>query len=368
MIKILRIVTRLNIGGPSKQIETLNQLFDEQEFTQIIVTGQVLDSEMEIDLSGFNNIVKIKSLKRRLNLFYDILSLLKIIIIIRKFRPDIIHSHLSKAWALSVIANQLTGSKASHIHTFHGHPLYAYFSKCNTFIFTIVYRILAAKTSLLVAVNEITKNELLSMKIGLESKFRVIYPGFNPFIVESKLEARKFFNLQSDLFIVGYVGRIEKIKRTDILSQVINLTCKNVDNVKFLICGGGSELGNFLKTTPSEFITFVPWSRNLSKFYSCIDLLVLTSDNEGTPLVIIEAGMSGVPTLARDVGGISSIIKSYRTGFISGDSPEEIYKILRELIKSPKLISVAANNVRDEFNSKFGLLEFITSYRKLYLE
>ena len=115
MLKVLRVVTRLNVGGPSKQIVNLNSLFLDNEFEQLIVAGQVLDSEMEIDLTRFENFIKINSLRRGLSLYHDITSVLKLARIIRRYRPDVIHTHLSKAWALVVVAKKLSFSKWTYL-------------------------------------------------------------------------------------------------------------------------------------------------------------------------------------------------------------------------------------------------------------
>ena len=161
MKKVLRVVTRLNVGGPSKQILTLDSLFDEDEYEQIIVAGRVLESEIEIELYHFGRVIKLDELRRGLNPINDIKAVLQLMVIIKNYKPDIIHTHLSKAWAVTTLARLFIRSKSKSIHTFHGHVLHSYFSKPTVWILTGIQKILAGYTDVLIAVNPIVRDELI---------------------------------------------------------------------------------------------------------------------------------------------------------------------------------------------------------------
>jgi glycosyltransferase involved in cell wall biosynthesis len=358
----------LNVGGPSKQILTLSSLFDGREFEQLIVAGRVLDSEMEIDLSSLGHVTRISALQRGFNPLRDMWSVLQISKVLRKYKPDIIHTHLSKAWALTILAKKLSGAHCKVIHTFHGHILHSYFSNWQALILNLVQRFLALNTDFLVAVNDITKKDLIAARIGNEEKFVVIYPGFKALTQHSKVDARRRLGLIDDDFTVGFIGRFEEIKRPDILSKVINISLKGTGSTQFIVCGGGELYEGFKIETASSKVHCLPWTDDLSLIYSSVDLMLLTSDNEGSPLTIIEAGQLGVPTLSRAVGGVPSLIAHELTGFLTGDDPEAIADALSRLSKSPDLLLEVSTKTKAHFGHNFGELIFLNSYKSLYFK
>ncbi len=368
MIRVLRVITRLNVGGPSKQILTLSSLFDGKEFEQLIVAGRVLDSEMEIDLDSLGSVTRISSLQRGFNPLNDLLSVLQIARVLHKYRPDIIHTHLSKAWALTILAKHLSGTKCKVIHTFHGHILHSYFSKWKALILNLVQRFLASNSDYLVAVNDITKKELITARIGSEEKFEVIYPGFKALERNSKISARIKLGLIDNVFTVGFIGRFEQIKRPDILSKVINISLRDSGSIQFIVCGGGELYEGFKNETANPQVHCFPWTDDLSLIYSSVDLMLLTSDNEGSPLTIIEAGQLGVPTLSRAVGGVPSLITNELTGFLTGDDPEVIASALSQISKSPDFLLEVSTKAKAHFVHGFGELTFINNYKNLYIK
>ena len=368
MIRVLRVITRLNVGGPSKQILTLSSLFDGKEFEQLIVTGRVLDSEMEIDLSSLGRVTRISSLQRGFSPLNDLQSVLQIARVVHKYKPDIIHTHLSKAWALTILAKNLSGTKCKVIHTFHGHILHSYFSKWKALILNLVQRLLASSSDYLVAVNDITKKELIEARIGSEEKFTVIYPGFKAIKQYSKINARRSLGLIDNVFTVGFIGRFEEIKRPDILSKVINISLRGSGSIQFIVCGGGELYEGFKNETANAKVHCFPWTDDLSLVYSSVDLMLLTSDNEGSPLTIIEAGQLGVPTLSRAVGGVPSLISHESTGFLTADDPESIADALSRISKSPDFLLEVSTKTKAHFGYNFNEFAFLNSYKRLYVK
>jgi glycosyltransferase involved in cell wall biosynthesis len=366
--KVLRVITRLNVGGPSKQISTLNAIFKGESFDQLLITGRVLDSEKEIELNQFSNLIKLSRLQRELQPFNDLYCIFRIAAEIRRYNPDIIHTHLSKAWALTVIAKMLSGRKAKVVHTFHGHILHSYFPKWKTILINLFQRFLASKTDVLVAVNEITKDELLESHIGLESSFHVINPGFKPAIQESLEVARLKLKIHEEFFTIGFVGRFEAIKRPDLLAQIINSVNLRFRNVQFLICGGGSLYDVFKKDVAAPNVYCLPWVEDLSPIYSSLNLMILTSDNEGSPLTIVEAGQLGVPTLSRPVGGVPRLILDSKTGFLTTEEPDDYVTVIDFLMSHPSVLSEVSINTKEHFQLNYGEEIFLRKYSDLYLE
>lgn len=368
MIKVLRVITRLNVGGPSKQIFTLSSLFDGKDFEQLIVTGRVLDSEREIDLISLGNVTRISTLQRGFNPINEIRCVLQIAKVIRQYKPNLIHTHLSKAWALTILAKIFSGAQCKVIHTFHGHILHSYFSKSKEVLVNLVQKFLASKSDYLVAVNDLTKRDLIAAKIGSEEKFKVIYPGFKALYQHSKVHARNRLGLIDNLFTVGFVGRFEKVKRPDILSKVINMAIESSNSIQFVVCGGGELYEDFQIETSNPKVHCFPWTQDLSLLYSSVDLMLLTSDNEGSPLTIIEAGQFGVPTLSRRVGGVPSLISHELTGFLADDDPESIAKTLSRISCSPDFLLEVSTKTKEYFGQNFNELTFLNSYKSLYIE
>lgn len=366
MIRVLRVITRLNVGGPSKQILTLSSLFDGKEFEQLIVMGRILESEVEIDLSSLGSVTRISSLQRGFNPINDLRSVLQIASLLRQYKPDVIHTHLSKAWALTILAKNLSGAKCKVIHTFHGHILHSYFSKWKILILNLIQRFLASNSDYLVAVNDITKKELIAARIGSEEKFEVIYPGFKALEHHSKINARRRLGLTQNILTVGFIGRFEQIKRPDLLSKVINISLSCSKSIQFIVCGGGELYESFKKETTNPKVYCFPWSDDLSQIYSSVDLMLLTSDNEGSPLTIIEAGQLGVPTLSRAVGGVPSLITHGSTGFLTGDDPETIANSLLRISRSPEYLLGMSKKTKKHFRDNFGEAIFLNNYKRLY--
>jgi glycosyltransferase involved in cell wall biosynthesis len=345
---------------------TLNSIFDESQLEQKIITGKVGADEEEIGLSSFSDINKIKSMRRGINPLLDLITFFKICIILKRFKPEIIHTHLSKAWAFGVLAKISVAPKAKLVHTFHGHILHSYFSGISQILILNVQRFLASKTDVLVAVNETVRSELISNKVGANSNFEIASPGFKaPEKIDFR-SARTLIGLKEELFTIGFIGRFEKIKRPDILAEVVKLTSSSIDGVQFIFCGGGSLYVNLQREISGLPAICLPWTSDLSSFYSSLDLMILVSDNEGTPLTVIEAGKVGVPTLSRNVGGIKGLINDSVNGFISGDTAREIVNRIKQVVRDRQLLETVSQETERHFNEKFSEEVFMRTYKEIY--
>ena len=227
-------------------------------------------------------------------------------------------------------------------------------------------RFLASKTDVLVAVNETIRADLISNQIGVNSNFEIAHPGFNAPQKIDSASARCALGLQGDSFTVGFIGRFEKIKRPDILAEVVKLTNSSADRVQFLFCGGGSLYEELQRQIAGFPAICLPWTDDLSTFYSSVDLMILVSDNEGTPLTIIEAGKVGVPTLARNVGGIKGLIRDSLNGFIVGNSSREIADKISEIVGNRQVLEKVSRGAEIYFNSNYSEEAFLQTYIRIY--
>lgn len=364
----MRVVTRLNIGGPSKQIHTLNRHLEVGQFEQLIVTGSVGENEKEIEVDSFRNFIRIRSMGRSIKVIADITSIFELTKIIKLNQPQIIHTHLAKAWLITSIAKSLSKSKAATIHTFHGHNIHSYFTKAKNIASISIQRILARRTDLLIAVSAEVRDDLLSRNIGEQSKFHIVEPGIDSFEKIAKETARSALGINKEIFTIGFIGRFEKIKRPDLLKQIIISFGQSQGHTscQFILCGGGSLYQELKSELAQTNVKFVEWTRNLAPIYSSLDLMILTSDNEGTPLTVIEAGKMGVPTISRRVGGIGSLIIHNQTGFLSGDSIEEFVNQIHDIISNRKRLAEVAKSTEQFFNDNFSIGKFIAQHEELY--
>jgi len=332
-IKILRIITRLNIGGPSIHVSLLTKGLDPERFESILVSGNV--SDLEGDMSYVARDLGIKpmivpSLKREISLHRDIRTLIHLLHILAKEKPDIVHTHTAKAGTLGRIAvfihNLIDKKRVLVIHTFHGHVLHGYFSWLKSQMVIWAERLQAKATDVIIVISGSQKNELSrKYRIAPKKKFRTVKLGFNlqPFSLVENLKGqfRRSVGVEPKTVLIGIVGRLVAIKNHKMFLDAAKIfTGKNPGiQVKFMIIGDGAlrqELMSYSAVLGlSNHVIFCGWIRDLPEVYADLDVLVLTSINEGTPVSIIEAMASSVPVISTNAGGVLDLIGPPRSTF-----------------------------------------------------
>lgn len=366
-MKIVRVITRLNIGGPSKQIFFLNAKLPKKIYNQILVFGTVEKTELEIDLKSFKNNIKIESLSRSISIIQDVRSIIKLAKIFRKYKPHIIHTHLSKAWAIAVIAKSLSNSNARVVHTFHGHILFSYFSGIRNIISIKIQKYLARRSDKLIAVGEQIKHDLLNYKIGTESKFCVIQPGLPvPKIVKG---AEVMKNSDTPMRLL-FVGRLEAVKQPLILIEVCKILSKRKISYQLEVVGSGTlkvqmqAIAEFEKLN----INFHGWQRNPNRFFAKSDVMVICSANEGTPISILEAASHQIPTIAFRVGSIPDLIQNNSNGCLVNNSAASLAEKIIYLSKNRKKLEALGIKAKETFIMNNSLERFIEEHEKVYQE
>jgi glycosyltransferase involved in cell wall biosynthesis len=358
-VKVLRIIARLNIGGPAIHTILLSSHLDRLGYETILVAGQVESSEGDMNYLAKAEGVKpviIPRLGRRLLPLADLVAFLTVLRLLFSWRPKIVHTHTAKAGTLgrmaAVVYNMAQGArhraqglvrrtfrrqgtqgqrkaidngKCKVVHTFHGHVLSGYFSPLKSKFFQRIEKMLAKRTDAIVAVSEAQKNELFGKYgIGKPEQYRVIPLGLNlgPFTQATRERGA----LRSELglsrngeSLVAIVGRLTAIKNHRLLLESVSaLTTKNSDTrARFLIVGDGELRKDLEKMTAElalkERVIFTGWIRDLGSLYADLDVLAVTSNNEGTPVAVIEAMAAGVAVIATDVGGVRELISERGT-------------------------------------------------------
>lgn len=317
-IKVLRIIARLNIGGPAIHTILLTEGLEKGRFETILVTGMADRNEGNMfyfaEEKGVHPII-IPELSRELSLRNDIVAFWKIFCLIRDKKPDIIHTHTAKAGALGRLAGILynlinTKDRCKLIHTFHGNTLRSYFGSIKTKIFIWIERILAFFTDKIITLSPTLRKELLNLKIGNPKKITVI-----PLGLEMAESLSGMFRSSDSILRVGIVGRLVQIKNHRMFINAAKLILSNYppqfNGCKFIIIGDG-ELRKELERYAEELgikenIEFCGWQLKFSQVYEQLDIVVLASLNEGTPLSLIEAMAAAKPTIATDVGGVKDL-------------------------------------------------------------
>jgi glycosyltransferase involved in cell wall biosynthesis len=297
-------------------------------------------------------IVTISELQRELHLIKDFLTLVKLLKIINRFNPNIVHSHLSKAGTISRIAvflcNLFRRNKIQTVHTFHGHVLDAYFGNIKTRIFRNIEWILGKVSDRIISISSTQRWELTKKyKVADSSKISIINLGFDlkPFTQADLFKGQlcQKIGVSNNTLLIGIVGRLVPIKNHKMFLEAAKyfLEFSNHQKVKFLLIGDG-ELRDSLELYSIEMglkdhVIFYGWERNIPMIYADLDILALTSLNEGTPVSIIEAMAASVPVVTTGVGGIKDLL-----GRIEPDQPLGLgFKICERGILCPKDDAIA---------------------------
>ena len=330
-IKVVRVIARLNIGGPAIHTILLTDGLNKDKFDSLLVCGTIAQDEGDmLYYARARNVVPyiIPELRRELNPLNDAIAFLKIYKLLRRENPDIIHTHTAKAGTLGRLAgifyNLLAARRIKLIHTFHGHVFEGYFGRFKTRLFIFIERFLAYFNSKIITVSSAVKEELVSLRISSEAKIEVIPLG---------LELDRFLELPlSRLPIqgtrdpassgkeakrgvtIGIVGRLVPIKnhRLFLTSAAKVIRDNPALDLRFKIIGDGelrAELEEFTqKLNLGSVVEFNGWQKDLSGVYANLDIVCLTSINEGTPVSLIEAMASGKAVAATDAGGVKDLV------------------------------------------------------------
>ena len=369
-INVLRIITRMNIGGPAVQVSGLMQGMDKAVFNQELVTGRCLDNEVDYLESKLPNlkVTRIESLSRRVSIFSDINTLMFLIKKIREFKPDIIHTHLAKAGVIGRVASLLSGHKSIRIHTYHGHLLTGYFTGYKLALLIFVEKSLAKVTNHLVAVGEKVKEDLLEVGIGSSTKFSVVNPGVQIQPLPDRQKVLTKLNLDQEILYCAFIGRLTKIKRPDRMLEVARELKSRNTNIHFIVAGGGELLAECKNIAAKEKlpVTFLGWQEDIEEVLAISDLILLTSDNEGTPIALIQAGMAGIASVSTNVGSITEVVVNNQTGLITDFSVINIADALEKLVSNSQLRMQYGQAASEFCLGKFHTEIMISNYSKLY--
>jgi glycosyltransferase involved in cell wall biosynthesis len=363
MIHIVHVLTRTNIGGPSVMLADLLNGLDRERFTQTVVRGQTVASEGDYLAGRAVNaeVVTIGGLRRSLGIVDEVRSLITLVRTLRRLQPDVVHTHMAKAGVLGRVAAVLAGVPI-RVHTFHGHLLHGYFSRPVTRLFTWIERLLNRITTHTLVVGERTRADLLHARVLRSATSASILPAATPLTRYARDEARTTLGLPTGTELVGFVGRLTSIKRPD---RFVALA-RAIPTARFVVVGDGPLRDDILRSAADlDNLIVLEWSRDVGLVLSALDLLVLTSDNEGVPLSLIEAASAGVPVVAMNVGGVSEIVDHGVTGLLVPDDAALVSSV-NHLLQHPNERRALGDHAAARIMERCSMDAYLSSHSRLY--
>ncbi len=385
MAKILIITNRLVVGGPSVHLlQLIGNLCQKHQFLLVYGVADKSEASMEKEFINLGiDLIKVDSLKRSINVLNDISFAKELRAIIENFEPDIVHTHTYKpGLAGRYMANKLKVKKI--IHTYHGLIFKTYFNPVFSRILVLLDRYLTSKTDVLIALSPRQKLELIDVyKIAPASKVQVI-PLASSFTKEDfghakAVHFKEYWNIEPETLVLAQVGRLVEVKELTFMIDMFNSIKSKIRNKSVLLIVGDGNLKESLieqayslhfsvaVDIPKEGadIIFTSWCKDLTGMYSAMDLLVLTSKSEGTPLTIIEAQQASTAVLAPHIGGIKDMVQKEETAMLFSSAAEFEDKLLF-LINNKSILFDMGLKAGTFASARFDLPTMIGMYDKMY--
>ncbi len=383
MPKVLRIINRFNLGGPTYNAAYLTKYIS-SEYDTLLIGGSPAAGEAH---SGFIldhlNVpyIEIPEMSRSINPLNDLKAFRKIRRIIRETKPDIVHTHAAKAGALGRLAARMEKVPVI-VHTYHGHVFSNYFSAWKSWIARMIERNLARLSSAIVVISKKQREEIVDQyTICSDSKAHVIPLGFDlsKFGIDMEKKRRAFrdkYALDDTTVAIGIIGRFAPVKNHILFFESLKeLSGRSKNWVAFVI--GDGELNSSLQQKVKELelnvagdssgkVIFTSWIQQIDEAMAGLDIVALTSLNEGTPVSLIEAQASGKPIVTTNVGGVQDCMLENQSGYITRNSKESVSASLFELISDAGLRKKMGESGREFVLNKFNYTRLVSDMKALY--
>jgi len=388
-IKVLRIINRFNLGGPTYNVAYLSKYLPADYETLLI--GGAKDATEESSDFIVNNLdlhpIIIEEMKREIDLKNDYIAYKKLKKIIREYKPDIVHTHASKAGTLGRLA-----ASACHvpviIHTFHGHVFHSYFGKLKTLFYKTIERYLAKKSTAIIAISEKQKQELVAIhKICKAEKVAIVPLGFDlskfqENQVLKREQFRKKYNIANDELVISIIGRLVPVKNHSLFLEGIKIASeKTTKKIRAFIIGDGESrqeieskakelaipFADATKSSEKALLTFTSWIKEADVALAGSDVVALTSFNEGTPVSLIEAQAANKAIVSTNVGGIENVVIPNKTAFLcANNNREEFAEQLLKVLENDELRASMAAKGWNHVKEKFHYTRLVSDMEQLY--
>ena len=389
MPRVLRILNRLIIGGPALNATYLTKYMSPEFETMLVIGGKdhhEQDADHITDYLGIDS-VEIPEMKRSISPLNDGIAYQKVKALIQKFKPDIVHTHAAKSGLIGRIAADACKVPVI-VHTFHGHVFHSYFNKLATGTFIQIERYLAKRSSGIIAISKTQKEELAyKYKICPADKIQTIPLGLDldkfQLWQERKRDIfRDQYGIQPDEIAIGIIGRIVPVKNHSLFVQIAaRLQMQTQQKLRFIIIGDG----DMRKQMETEFMNagidyaYYPedprpatavctsWQTDMDLVLAGLDIVALTSHNEGTPVSLIEAQAAAKPVVSTNVGGVSDVVFDNQCGFIVEPGHADYFtEAMLRLIESPDLRTYFGAQGRKFVETKFSYQRLVSDMSAYY--
>ena len=368
-VRVLRIIARMNVGGPAWQSSVLTRGLAGHGYETRLLAGRV--DEGEADFVALRDpdlpVVDIEGLGRSVRIGGDLRAFVSICREIRRFRPHIVHTHTAKAGVLGRLA-AFVNRVPVRVHTFHGHVLHGYFSPPVSCLVRLVERVLARRTTALVAVGERVRDELVEAGIGQRDRFTAIAPGVEePQAIDREI-ARQLLSLPMEVPVVLFVGRLTAVKRPDRLVEAFGMVLERVPEAVLAVAGEGELLEEVRRSVErlGDSVRLLGWQSDVGRLYAAADLVVISSDNEGMPVTLMEAAMAGVPGVTTDVGSASEVVVHGSTGLVVPPDAPDLADAIVALLVDDDRRSAMGQAAAEQASVRFGAARLVADHVALY--
>jgi glycosyltransferase involved in cell wall biosynthesis len=374
-IRIMRIIARLNVGGPAIHVTLLTEQLGPPDFQSTLVCGSIGPDEGDMaylaEECGIHPVM-IPTLGRELSPLRDLKTLWMLWRLMRQARPDVVHTHTAKAGFVGRVAAWLAGVPV-RVHTFHGHVFQGYFSPAKTRVFLWLERFNARLSDRLITISPTLRDELAEKyRIAPAEKFGVVPLGLelSPFAQTPRHQGyfRARFNLPADAPLIGIVGRLVPVKNHALFLDMAARVKKMIPDARFVIIGNGETRlpieAQVEALGLNGAVTFTGWQQDVKSAYSDMDVLVISSHNEGTPVSVIEALAAGVPVVSTAVGGVPDLLLQGAYGrLVPPGDPDGLAAAVAAALNDPAEHSL---DIRQAISAEYDISRLANDLATLY--
>ena len=378
-IKILRAITRLNIGGPAIHAILLTTALDDGSlFASTLVAGTTAPREGDmLDLARAHAVapVLLPQLGREISPMDDLVALARMVQLTRRIRPDIVHTHMAKAGSVGRLAAHICGVPLI-VHTYHGHVFHGYFNSTKTRVFVTIERALGLLTDRIITVGDAQRQEIASYGIAPLSKLEPIRLGLElgQFLHAEQWRGafRQALDVSANTPLVGIVARLVPIKAHEVFFAAAQRVLEAMPSARFVVIGDGerrSELEQMAKRLGLDGkVAFIGWRRDMVNVYADLDVVALTSLNEGSPVALIEALAAARPVISTAVGGVSEVVVDGVTGLtVSANDSAALADGIVRLLSDRELANRLGEAGRRHVYPRYDATRLVDDMRNLYL-
>jgi len=360
-IRIVRVIARLNVGGPAIHVSLLTEKLGPPRYQSTLVCGNIAPGEGDMTYfakqRGVQPVV-IPELGRSLHPLRDTVTVWKLYRLLHRLRPDVVHTHTAKAGFVGRVAARLAGVPVI-VHTFHGHIFHGYFGPVQTRLFLWLERFAARLSDRIITLSEGLRKELADTYRITDKNRIVVLPlglDLDAFTQMPRRSGafRQAWGIPTDAPLIGIVGRLVPVKNHLLFLHAAAQVQTELPQARFAIVGDG-EMRPQIETQVDALglrhaIIFTGWQRDLAPVYSDLDVLVISSANEGTPVSVIEALASGCPVAATTVGGLPDLLEAGKLGrLVPPDNVDALAQAILQLLRYPPDGSQARALMRDRY-------------------